>query len=151
LWANDAELAMLGYSPGEFIGHEIREFHADAEVINDMLKRVSKGETLRNYSARLRAKECSIRHVLINANAFQEDGKCVYIQCFTRDVTEHKAAEQDQAVLSAVIDSAEDAIVSKTLDGVITSWNPGAQRIFGYSAEEVIGKSITILIPPEQH
>ncbi|HEV8366802.1 MAG TPA: PAS domain S-box protein [Pyrinomonadaceae bacterium] len=50
--------------------------------------------------------------------------------------------------LSAIIESADDAIISKTLDGIITSWNKGAERIFGYTAEEVIGKSVTILIPP---
>jgi PAS domain S-box-containing protein len=51
--------------------------------------------------------------------------------------------------LSALIDSADDAIVSKTLDGIIASWNKGAERIFGYTAEEVVGKPILILIPPE--
>jgi PAS domain S-box-containing protein len=51
--------------------------------------------------------------------------------------------------LSALIESADDAIISKTLQGIITSWNAGAQRIFGYTADEVIGKSITILIPPD--
>ena len=49
--------------------------------------------------------------------------------------------------LSAIIESAEDAIISKTLEGIITSWNKGAERIFGYTAAEVIGKSVTILIP----
>src|SRR5215467_3213429 len=51
--------------------------------------------------------------------------------------------------LTALIDSADDAIISKTLEGVITSWNAGAQRIFGYTADEVIGKSVTILIPED--
>jgi PAS domain S-box-containing protein len=51
--------------------------------------------------------------------------------------------------LAAIIESAEDAIITKTLEGVITSWNPGAQRLFGYTAEEVIGKSVTILFPPD--
>src|ERR671927_100522 len=52
--------------------------------------------------------------------------------------------------LAAIIDSAEDAIVSKTLEGIITSWNKGAQRIFGYTAEEAVGKPVTILIPEDQ-
>src|SRR5215210_4705149 len=51
--------------------------------------------------------------------------------------------------LSALIESADDAIISKTLDGIITSWNQGAERIFGYTAEEVIGKPVTVLIPED--
>ena len=51
--------------------------------------------------------------------------------------------------LAAIIASSDDAIVSKTLEGIITSWNPGAQRIFGYTAEEAVGQSIRLIIPKE--
>ena len=60
-----------------------------------------------------------------------------------------KSSDEARFWLSAIIESAEDAIISKTLDGIITSWNSGAERIFGYTANEVVGKSITILIPPD--
>src|SRR5215217_1475066 len=62
-----------------------------------------------------------------------------------RDITERKRVEEASARLAAIIESSDDAIIGKTLDGVITSWNRGAQKIYGYSAEEVVGKPINIL------
>jgi PAS domain S-box-containing protein len=66
-----------------------------------------------------------------------------------RDITERKLADETRLRLAAIVDSSEDAIISKNLDAVIVTWNPAAQRIFGYTAEDVIGQPITILIPPE--
>ncbi len=65
------------------------------------------------------------------------------------DVTERRQVEEARVRLAAIVNSSDDAIVGKTLEGIITSWNPGAERLFGYSAEEVIGLSTTILFPPE--
>ena len=67
-----------------------------------------------------------------------------------RDVTERRRAEEAQARLAAIVESSDDAIVSKTLDGVIRSWNAGAERIFGYTAAEAVGRPITLIIPPDR-
>jgi PAS domain S-box-containing protein len=66
-----------------------------------------------------------------------------------RDVTQRKLMDEARLRLAAIVESSEDGIISKTLDGIMTSWNAGAQRIFGYTEEEAVGQPITILIPPD--
>ena len=67
-----------------------------------------------------------------------------------RDITERKRAEASLSRLAAIVESSEDAIVGKALDGTIMSWNAGAERMFGYSAGEMLGRHISILAPPER-
>jgi PAS domain S-box-containing protein len=68
-----------------------------------------------------------------------------------RDVTERRNADQSRVLLAAIVEASADAIVSKTLDGIIQSWNKGAERLFGYTAAEAVGQPITLIIPPERH
>jgi PAS domain S-box-containing protein len=93
LWANQAELDLLGYTREEYIGHNIAEFHADPPVINDILQRLTCGQKLHDYPARLRAKDGSIRHVLITSSVLFEESKFIHTRCFTRDISAQKRAE----------------------------------------------------------
>jgi two-component system cell cycle sensor histidine kinase/response regulator CckA len=151
LRVNQAELDLLGYDRDEFLGKNIVDFHVDRDVIDDILRRLLAGEVLHDYPARLRSKDGSTRHVLIDSSGYFEDGRFVHTRCFTRDVTSHQEAEQAVARLAAIVASSSEAIIGKTLDGIVTSWNKAAERIFGYSGTEMVGQSIFRLIPEELH
>jgi PAS domain S-box-containing protein len=101
--ANQAELDLLGYTQEEYVGHHIREFHADPPVIDDILWRLGRNETLQNYEARLRCKDGRIKHVLISSNVRWAQGRFLHTRCFTRDITEQKLAEQERERLLAAL------------------------------------------------
>ncbi|QND68433.1 PAS domain S-box protein [Mesorhizobium loti] len=278
LHANQAELDLLGFSAENYVGRHIAEFYPDRDVIDDILERLTRGEKITRYPARLRACNGSIKHVEITSSGHFRDGKLINTRCFTVDVTdlertrtelrqqgstyhqildalpvaiyttdqhgtityynraaadlagreprvgkdkwcvtfklftpdgnelphdecpmaialkenrpvrnqeaiarrpdgsffpflpyptplrdEHgnligavnmlldltdrQRAEEVRQHLSEIVESSFDAIVSKDLNAIIKSWNNGAERLFGYTAEEAIGRPVTMLIP----
>jgi two-component system CheB/CheR fusion protein len=88
--------------------------------------------------------------VALAINATQVNGSPIFT-AYLRDITERKRTEETNRRLAAIIESSGDAIISKDLDEIITSWNKEAERLFGYSADEVIGKPITVLVPADRH
>lgn len=113
VWANKAELQLLGYTEEEYIGHHIAEFHADRPIIDDILTRLSRNETLNQYEALLRCKDGTIRNVVINSNVLWEDGNFVHTRCFTLDVTEKRKAEQFLSKANAEL---EHKVKERTLE-----------------------------------
>jgi PAS domain S-box-containing protein len=102
LRVNQAELAMLGCTREEFVGHHIAEFHVDQSIIEDMLRRLQTGEVLENYEARMRCKDGSIKYVSISSSVYREAGKFIHTRCFTRDISERRRTEGRLALQYAV-------------------------------------------------
>jgi PAS domain S-box-containing protein len=142
LKANKAELEFLGYKADEYVGHHIAEFHADQEVIGDILTRLSSGEKLNKYPARLIAKDGSIKHVEITSSVNFQDGKFVNTRCFTVDVSELVAARADakrkDQQLKQVLDALPAAVYTTDSKGRITYYNRAASDLAGREPE--IGK-----------
>lgn len=149
LRVNRAELQMLGYDHDQYVGHNIAEFYVDQQAIQEILSRLMGGETVRQFPAEMRCRDGSVKNVLINSSGMWEEGRFVHSRCFTLDMTDSKWAEGSKELAAAIVTTSDDAILSKSLDGTILSWNPAAERLFGYSADEAVGKRIDLIIPRE--
>lgn len=169
LWANQAELDLLGYEKEEYIGHHISEFHTSMEVINDILDRLTRNETLHMYEAQLRHKDGGIKTVRIHSNVFRVNGEFIHTRCFTIDITalwesrkRYQSAARVQSDKKAMdlerseeryhkmIEEVDDyAILLMDKSGIIQNWNRGAEKIKGYKDYEIIGKSFQLFYLPE--
>jgi len=150
LFVNPAFCSMLGFSEEELRSKHCVDFspREDAEKDEALFQQLRAG---------------SIDHYQLEKRYFRRDGSLIWgrlsvsllentpplIVAMVDDITEKKTAEEARFRHVAIVESSEDAIISKNLDAVIVSWNAGAQRIFGYTEEEAVGQPITLLIPPE--
>jgi len=136
---NPAWTELLGYSVEELTSRPFNDFvHPDdrdktAEVVGDL----KTGAITYAFENRYRCKDGSYRWLMWSSKPQVETG---LIYAVARNVTEQKKAGESSAKLAAIVQSSNDAILAWSLDGIITSWNPGAERMYGYGAEEMVGR-----------
>ncbi|HYK56721.1 MAG TPA: PAS domain S-box protein, partial [Flavisolibacter sp.] len=144
IWANRAELNMLGYAEEEYIGHHISEFHVQPEVIADILHRLNCNETLEQYESVMRCRDGGTKTVLITSNVLWEEGKFVHTRCFMVDVTERKklfnALQESEDRLRQIIRNLPVAIYTCNKEGYITLYNEAAAELWGRTPD--IGKDL---------
>jgi PAS domain S-box-containing protein len=135
--------------PAEKVFHIINE-ETRAEVENPALRVIKEGVILGLANHTLLISKDGREIAIDDSGApIKSEGEMLGAVLIFRDITERRRAEQARALLAEIVDSSEDAIISKSLKGIITSWNKSAERMFGYTSEEAVGKSITMVIPHE--
>ncbi|HXH82908.1 MAG TPA: PAS domain S-box protein, partial [Candidatus Tectomicrobia bacterium] len=152
-FANDAYCRYFGFAREEIVGRRYLPVVHPDDLPHVQAQLATLGPTNRvvRIENRVVRADGAVRWTeWINQALYDRQGRLVEYQSTGRDVTERKQAEADAARLAAIVSSADDAIVGKTLDGIITSWNAAAERTFGYTADEAVGRSIAIILPGDR-
>ncbi|HEY3740328.1 MAG TPA: PAS domain S-box protein [Bryobacteraceae bacterium] len=151
-WNKSAE-RLFGYTEAEAVGRPITMLIPEDRLQEEpqIISRLVKGERVDHFETVRRRKDGTLIQISLTISPVHDDeGNVIGASKIARDTTMVKRGERANRLLSAIVDSSDDAIISKSLDGIITSWNKSAERLFGYTEAEAIGKSITMLIPEDR-
>jgi PAS domain S-box-containing protein len=151
---NPAAERIFGYTADEMVGQSILKIipeerqHEETEF----LSRIRAGKRVDHFETVRRHKDGHLLDISLTISPIRDrNGRVIGASKIARDVTERRRAEVAALRLAAIVDSSDDAIVSKDLNGIVRSWNPAAERIFGYTSDDMIGQSILKIIPRDRH
>jgi PAS domain S-box-containing protein len=151
---NAAAERLFGYSQEEIVGKSVLtiippELHHEEPGI---LAKIRRGEKIEHYETERVRKDGRRVFVSLTISPVKDStGKVIGASKIARDITERRRLDDIRSRLAAIVDSSDDAIIAKDLNGIITHWNESAERLFGYQAEEIIGQSVLTIIPSELH
>jgi PAS domain S-box-containing protein len=145
-----------GLAPGEFAGtfeaYQQLLHPDDHGLVGTALRRALDDDDPYELDFRILRPDGRIVWVSANGRVIRDpSGRPLRMVGATVDITERRKAEESRQHLAAIVQSSDDGIVGKSLDGIITSWNDGATRLYGYTAAEAIGQSVMVLVPPDRH
>lgn len=150
---NPAAERIFGYTEDEAVGRHISLIIPPERMDEEsfIISQVTKGEKVNHLKTIRRAKNGSLVPISLTVSPIRNSGgQIIGASRMAREISEQQKADEKQAMLAAIVATSDDAIISKTLNGIITSWNPAAERLFGHSENEAIGKHISIIIPPDR-
>jgi PAS domain S-box-containing protein len=148
---NVATTEVTGRSREELIGTDFSTYFTDPGKAKAGYEAAFRAGSVRNYELEIRHRDGTITPVVYNATVYRDGaGEVAGVFAAARDITERRKADEERSRLAAIIDSSEDAIIGKSLEGTILSWNFGAEKVYGYTAAEAVGRHISLLAPPDQ-
>jgi PAS domain S-box-containing protein len=150
---NPAAERMFGYLEKEAVGRHISLIipadRMDEEAF--IIGKIAKGEKVDHFETIRQTKSGTLLPISLTISPIHNStGKIIGASKIARDISDQKKAAEKQGVLAAIVDTSDDTILSKTLNGIITSWNKAAERMFGYTEAEAIGQHISLIIPPDR-
>jgi len=150
---NRSAAELFGYTAAEAIGQSIDLIVPDSERASAarLTRAILDGETPGHFHSYRRRRSGELVPVSLAVSPIRAaDGTVVGVSTIARDISKQLQVERDALRLAAIVDWSEDAIVSKDLNSIVQTWNKAAERMFGFTAEEAVGRSIRIIIPPER-
>jgi PAS domain S-box-containing protein len=153
VYASPSHRRILGYEPQEMEGMSLVDLvHPDdADLVAEGIAENATGAS-RGFGSEIRLRHRDGHWVTIEgvSTMIVRDGELPLILNNARDVSERRQSEEKLRHLAAIVETSQDAIFTKSMDGTVLTWNPGAERLYGYRAAEIVGRSVEVLVPPER-